>query len=117
MRRLVQRAWRVPRYLTWGWGVHCCTSSVAQKGSTLTPKGLATVFPEVNTHQRVCLSVEMKHFYDLGYLGIKNEGGYSTHVNSCKTDPELQGMLEGWLSPSLRGWGFFYWQAVYSLKN
>lgn len=76
-------------------------------------KGLATVFPEVNTSQRVCLALETKNFYNLSYLAIKNEGGYSSHVTvpdsaSIRTDPGLQGRLESWSSPSLLGWGIFF---------
>lgn len=77
-------------------------------------KGLATVFPEVNTSQRVCLALETKNFYYLSYLAIKNEGGYSSHVTvpdsaSIRTDPGLRG---GWkagrLPPFLAGEFFFY---------
>lgn len=38
--------------LTWGWDVHCCSATAERIHSD--PKGLATVFPVVNTCQRVC---------------------------------------------------------------
>lgn len=77
------------------------------------PKGLATVFPAVNTFQRVCLTAEMKKIYDLCYLVIKNEGRYSSHVTvpasvSVRTDPGMQRRLESCLSSSLLRWGFFF---------
>lgn len=48
-----------------GLGCPLLLSCSSSEGINTAPKGLATVFPEVNSCQRVCCAVEMKNFYDL----------------------------------------------------
>lgn len=48
----------------------------------------------------------MKYFYGLGYLAIKNEGEYSSHVTiadsaDVRTPPGLQRRFKSWSSSSL----------------